>query len=115
MEDQGAATVFKSTDATAGSFSCEVGAAEINGDTLRGYVFHGTVGQQGPDGGIPYTDNFNEIQVQYKGNLNGDTLVALVIRYNAGVMTGMEAVGIATGNTSAWTGNAKEIKKLIVE
>lgn len=103
QEYGGVETVVKSTDAQSGTYSCELKATEVNGDTLRGYVFHGSVGSSGPDGGIAYTDNFDEVQVQYKGNLNNDTLYALVIRFNSGIPTSMESAMISTGNTANWT------------
>jgi len=97
-------TVTKSTDAQAGTYSCEIGVEVFAGDTTFGYVFHGEVGQNGPDAGFPYSDNFDEVRFQYKSDIAaGDTLMLLVIRFNGGVMGPMEGYQAAIGTQSSWT------------
>lgn len=104
-------TVTKSTDAVAGTYSCEIGVELVDQDTIFGYVFHGTTGQMGPDGGIPYTDNFDEIRFQYKSDIvTGDTLTIIVIRYENGAMVGnMEVVEAAVGTQANWTQGSASI------
>lgn len=73
-------------------------------DTTFGYVFHGTTGQNGPDGGIPYSDNFDEVRFQYKSDINSqDTAVLILIRFENGVMGAMESVDCAIGTQANWT------------
>lgn len=104
-EFQGVPTVFQSTDAQDGTYSCEISAALAGPqDTIFGYVFHGAIGQSGPSGGISYTSNVDEVQYHYKCDLAaGDTMFVLAIRYISGVMVGMEVVEAAVGTESAWT------------
>lgn len=100
----GMPTVFKSTDAQAGLYSCEITVQSNTTDTTFGYVFHGSVGNMGPDGGIPYSDNFDEVRFQYKSDIvSGDTLMVIAIRYNGGVMTSMDVVEAAIGTAGTWT------------
>lgn len=100
----GMPTVFKSTDAQAGLYSCEITVQSNATDTTFGYVFHGNTGNNGPDGGIPYSDSFDEVRFQYKSDIvSGDTLMVIAIRYTAGVMTSMDVVEAAQGTAGAWT------------
>jgi Secretion system C-terminal sorting domain len=100
----GVPTIAKSTDAQAGTYSCEISVAEVGTDTTFGYVFHGGTGQNGPDSGIPYSDNFDEVRFQYKSDIaSGDTLIIIVIRFNGGVMGQMEVVDAAFGTQANWT------------
>lgn len=105
-EFRGVATVLKSTDAQLGTYSAEIRAEEAGPapDTLFGYVYHGSVGGSGPDGGIAYTNTFDQVRVQYKSGLPvGDTLYLLVIRFNLGVMTEMLIEPAASGTVGSWT------------
>lgn len=104
-EWQGVAATNQSTDAQDGTYSVEL-SSEIGpaGDTVFGYVLHGTIGPSGPDGGIPYTDNIDEVRFQYKGDMPvGDTLYLLTIRFNLGVQVGMTLSPAAYGTTASWT------------
>lgn len=104
QENRGVATVFKSTDAQAGTYSCQIGAAAVGQDTTFGYVFHGSIGQMGPDGGIAYADNFDKVRFQFKSNLvTGDTLMFIAFRYTGGVMTQMDIVDAVSATQGAWT------------
>lgn len=105
-EWNGSPTVIKSTDAAIGSFSCEITSLEVGpwNDTVTGYVYHGTVGQGGPDGGIAYTDLFNEVRYQFKSDLAlGDTVYMIMMRFVSSVMVEMVALPAATGTNSGWT------------
>lgn len=105
QEFQGTATVIKSTDAQDGTYSCEM-IATVAGpqDTIFGFVYHGYIGQSGPENGIPYTSNVDEVQYQYKCDLApGDTLFVIAIRYIAGVQVGIDVVEAAVDTEAAWT------------
>ena len=65
-EYRGVATVTQSTDASDGTYSIKLTTQVVDGDTLSGYVFHGEVGQNGSEGGVPYSDNFDHIEFAYK-------------------------------------------------
>lgn len=107
-DQQGPPTVFRSTDAADGDYSAEISAVVVgpagNQDTLFGYIFQGTVGNNGPEGGIPYTSTFDEVQYQYKADLvAGDTLNILMIRLNSGIPGGLELYPAAYGTVNTWT------------
>lgn len=106
-DQQGPPTVFRSTDAADGNYSAEISVATAGPnmqDTIFGYIFHGTVGNNGPDGGISYTDNFDEVQYQYKADIaQGDTLFLLMIRFTGGVPSGIESYPAAYGTAANWT------------
>ncbi|MDG1331092.1 MAG: T9SS type A sorting domain-containing protein [Crocinitomicaceae bacterium] len=102
---QGIPTVFQSTDAQDGTYSCEL-TAELAGqqDTVFGYVMHGYTGPTGPSAGIAYNINFNEMQYYYKCDLAvGDTLFVIATRFIAGVPVTTAVVEAATGTASTWT------------
>tara|TARA_B100000508_G_scaffold137355_1_gene131639 strand:+ start:163180 stop:164568 length:1389 start_codon:yes stop_codon:yes gene_type:complete len=106
-EQPGPATVFQSTDAADAMYSAEIGAATFgpnDQDTTFGYIYHGSIGSNGPDGGITYADNFDEVQYQFKADLAvDDTLYLLIIRFNSGVPGGLELYPAAFGQVSTWT------------
>lgn len=103
-EWRGAPTVLKSTDASGGTYSCEITAVQVGPDTLFGYVYHGGVGQSGPESGIAYTDVFNEVRFQYKSDIQvDDTLYMIYMRFASSVMIEMNALPAAYGTQSTWT------------
>ena len=106
-DQPGPVTVFQSTDASDAMYSAEITAALAgpnNQDTIFGYIFHGSTGSNGPDGGISYTADFDEVQYQYKGDLvSGDTLYLITIRFTGGVPGAMEIYPATYGQTSTWT------------
>jgi hypothetical protein len=104
-EFQGIPTIIQSTDSQDGTYSCEL-RAEITAaqDTLFGYVMHGYVGSMGPQGGISYNVNFDEMQYYYQCDLAvGDTLFVIATRFIAGVPVSTEVVEAAVGTVSSWT------------
>jgi len=104
QEFQGVAVCSKSTTAQDGTYSALLEVAVVGTDTLTGYVFHGTVGQQGPDGGIPYTDAFNSVRVQVQSNIvTGDSAFMMMIRFNGGTIVDMNMSPIAIATNSNWT------------
>jgi len=105
-EYQGVPTVIKSADAQDGIYSAEIVAAEVGSmqDTAIGYVYHGSVGNAGPDGGISYTDNLDEVRFQYKCYMPvGDTLFMILIRYINGIPIELGVYPAAWGTQATWT------------
>jgi hypothetical protein len=106
-DQSGPPTLFQSNDAADGNYSAQLTAAAFGPsmqDTTFGYIFHGSVGNNGPDGGISYIDDFDEVQYQYKADLaTDDTLYLLVVRYNGGTQIGMDLYPAAFGQVSTWT------------
>ncbi|MCB9188394.1 MAG: T9SS type A sorting domain-containing protein [Flavobacteriales bacterium] len=107
-EWRGVAGVEKSTDATVGTYSVKLRSAiNPNNDTIFGYVYHGSVGSMGPDGGISYTSTFDEVTFDYQSDLPiGDTMYLFVIRFNGGSMTEMLVLPAAYGTHSTWQSNS---------
>jgi hypothetical protein len=105
-EYRGVTTVLKSSDAQLGNYSVELIAAEIgaNPDTVFGYVYQGSVGPSGPEFGIPYTAEFDEVRVQYESDLPvGDSLYMFMIRFNSsGIILEMIVEPIGYGTQSSW-------------
>lgn len=94
-------TVFKSLDAQEGLYSAKLGAAEIFGDTLGGFVLHGSLN---PVTGIPYTDNFEAVAVYYKIDLQpNDSLYLVIIRKANGNIVDYQIKPFAFGPATSWT------------
>lgn len=101
-EFYGVAAVTQSSDAQDGVSSVRLETILIGSDTLSGYVFHG--GGSGVDSGIPYTDNFEAISLQFKSDLPvGDTLFMIAIRYQFGTAIESNVMPVGYGTNSAWT------------
>lgn len=103
----GVPTVVKSTDAQIGTYSAEIRSVAYGpaGDTAFGYVFHGSTGAMGPDGGIPYTASFNTIKFQYKCDLPvaNDSVYIYMIRFLGGTIVDYAVEPVVGGTTSTWT------------
>lgn len=70
-EWRGVPGLEKSTSASDGAYSVILKSdTTVEGDTIFGFVAHGTVGSMGPDGGIVYTDIFDEVTFDYKSELD---------------------------------------------
>lgn len=110
-EWRGVPGIEKSTDASVGNYSVKINSSiNPNNDTIFGYVYHGTTGSQGPDGGIAYTSTFDEITFDYKSSLgNGDTLSIFLIRFSGGSMVDMQILNGATGIHTSWTSQSISI------
>jgi hypothetical protein len=94
-------TVFKSTDTQEGTYAAKLGVAEIFGDTLGGFVLHGSLN---PVTGIPYTDNFEAVIVNYKIDLQpGDSLYLILVRKSNGTIVDYQIKPFAFGPAVAWT------------
>ncbi|CAG5076577.1 T9SS type A sorting domain-containing protein [Parvicella tangerina] len=107
-EWRGVAGLEKSTSASDGTYSVLLKSdTTMQGDTIFGYVTQGTVGAMGPDGGIAYTDTFDEVTFDYMSDMDpGDTLYLYIIRFNGGAMTEFLSIPAAYGNVSTWTANS---------
>ena len=103
-EYRGVAVTSKSTTAQEGSYSVLLETVALDDDTLVGYVLHGTLGANGPDGGIAYTSAFDAVRVQCQSNiLTGDTLYMLMIRFSGGTLIDFEMLPVVGGVNSSWT------------
>jgi len=94
-------TIFKSTDAQEGLYSAKLGAAVIFGDTLGGFVSHGSLS---PVTGIPYSDNFEAVAVNYKIDLQpNDSLYLVIVRKANGNIVDYQIKPFAFGPATNWT------------
>ena len=94
-------TVFKSTDAQQGNYAAKIGVAEMFSDSVGGYVLHGSLN---PLVGIPYTDNFEAVAVNYKIDLQpNDSLYLVVVRKNNGNIVDYHLKPFAFGPATSWT------------
>ncbi len=94
-------TVFQSTDASHGTYSAELRVAVNYGDTIAGFVQHGDLAT---GTGIPYTDNFEAVVVEYKMDLQpNDSLYLVIFRYNAGTPVDFQVKPFAYGTVGSWT------------
>lgn len=72
-------------------------------DTLFAYAFLGQVGNQGPDGGFPYTSNVDQLKGYYKGTIMpNDTAIAMVMKFLGGNLISMDMLPITTSQSN-WT------------
>lgn len=106
-DQPGPPTVFQSSDAADAMYSAEISATAFGPnqqDTSFGYIFHGAIGNNGPEGGISYSDNFDEVQFQFKADMEvDDTLYLLVLRFNNGTPLGLNMFPAAYGQVGTWT------------
>lgn len=95
-------TVFQSSDASHGNFSAQLGVALNYGDTISGFVAHGDLNT---NTGIPYTDNFEAVVVEYKIDLQpNDSLYLVLVRYNGGTPVDFQVKPFAFGAAiGTWT------------
>jgi hypothetical protein len=95
-------TVFQSSDASHGNFSAQLGVALNYGDTIAGFVAHGDLNT---NTGIPYTDNFEAVVVEYKIDLQpNDSLYLVLVRYNGGMPVDFQVKPFAFGAPiGTWT------------
>jgi hypothetical protein len=92
----------KSTDAQHLNYSIMLQNVLVNNDTAFAYTFLGTA-NNGPDGGIPYAANVDEVNGYYKGTVGtGDTAFVLIIKFLAGNVASMDMLPIFTSQTG-WT------------
>ncbi len=94
--------VTKSSDAQNGSFSVKLKNADDNGNITFSYVYLGTIDNDGPSGGFPYTSNFNKVNGYYKCNmLTGDTGTMILVKFVGG--NPIYDIGQFYGSVNSWT------------
>ena len=100
----GTSLLTKSTDANDGNYSAKFESKIYGTDTLTSYVLHGEIGNNGPEAGIPYDHSFEAFAVDFKGDLQpDDTLKLLMIRYLNGSIVDFQIKPILYGTQSTWT------------
>jgi hypothetical protein len=101
-EFSGTPHVTKSADAQSGTYSVRLDNYLRGADTLGAYVYLGSIGAVGPNGGISYTDPFDEINGYYKCDMVGlDSAAVIIVKFDAGVPAiFMHSIG---GQQSNWT------------
>lgn len=101
----GTPAVLQSTDAQDQTYAVDLLSVEYGPypDTTFGYVYQGSIGSMGPDGGISYTDAFDEVRVYYKADLSaGDTAFLMMLRFQSGVMIEQTMVPVATSTQATY-------------
>lgn len=94
--------VSKSTDAQLGTYSVKLENGEDNGEIIFSYVYIGTIGDDGPSGGVPYTSNFNKVKGFFKCDIPaGDTSVMILVKFIGG--NPVYGFGTFTGTQNSWT------------
>ncbi len=79
--------VLKETDSHQGSFACKLKTEIILSDTIFGYCVFGSAGEDGPEGGFPYTQKPDSIVGWYKSDVNpADSALLLVVFSNGGIL-----------------------------
>jgi hypothetical protein len=98
-QDQGTRNASKSNDAHSGSYSMRL---DNSVDSTFGYFFMGHVGENGPDGGEPYTSDIDSVIGWYKCDMKtGDTAQVLVFKFSSSDTQLMFFP--LTGTVSTWT------------
>lgn len=79
---QGNGGVTKSEDAYSGDYSVKLQSILNEEDTAFSYFFHGYMSQDGPGGGIVYSEDFDGVSGYYKSDMaEYDSAVLMVIKY----------------------------------
>ncbi len=73
--------VIKYEDAYSGDYAVKLQSYynEENDDTAFSYVFLGRTGEDGPESGIPYTSDFDQISGYYKYNMQEDDSATILL------------------------------------
>jgi hypothetical protein len=78
-ENQG---IEKSVDAYSGEYSVQLKSVLSGLDTIFSFVYQGYLTNDGPGGGIPYSENFDGISGYYKCNMaEHDSATILVVKF----------------------------------
>lgn len=77
-------SITKSTDAHQGSFAAKLQTNIYGQDTMFGYIVFGKVGNNGPDGGFPYTQKPDSITGWFKSDFgtNDSGLILVMFKLN---------------------------------
>lgn len=105
--DQGSTFIGATASADAQHLSKSVqltnGVINNGQDTAFAYVYLGALGDSGPESGIPYSSNVDQIKGYYKGTIGtNDTAIVLVIKFFSGSMVSMDLGKIYTSQSN-WT------------
>lgn len=74
--------VTKVTDSHSGMYACKAETKVINNDTTFGYVVFGKTGENGPEGGYPYTQKPDSIVGWYKSNIVSSDSALLLVSFS---------------------------------
>jgi len=95
--------VTRSTDCVCGNYSVKMETKLMGQDTIFGFVLHGDAGEEGPAGGIPYTDQVNTINGWYKYDIMPDDTAIILVQLKSGGDTLSEDLISITGTQDTWT------------
>jgi hypothetical protein len=99
----GADYILKSNDASNLNSSLKISTLELDGDTSFGFALLGSIANEGPSGGIPFSIPIDSIIFDAKFELlNDDTANVLIILKNNGIPIDMNIFQI-DGLQSEWT------------
>ncbi len=93
----------KSTDKVGGNYSIRLESIINGNDTAFGFALHGQIGNNGPEGGIPYSDVVDTIKGWYKyATQPGDSNNILIEFKNGGNIVSQDLIKFA-GTQNTWT------------
>jgi len=99
----GVPTTYQSTDASDGMYSARLTVEEIGSgpDTTFGFVLHG---DPNFTFGLPYTDAFDNISVDYKSNMGSeDTLYMVLAKFMGGIPISQDVIPVGNGSQATFT------------
>lgn len=92
----------KSEDAYSGNYSVKMQTLLVGEDTAFTFIYHGYVTDDGPGGGIPYSETFDRVSGYYKADLVAeDSAVMILIKY-LNMVPAMSFAKIGT-DAAEWT------------
>ncbi|MDA3912099.1 MAG: T9SS type A sorting domain-containing protein [Bacteroidales bacterium] len=93
---------IKSTDAYSGNFSIELKPVLVDEDSIFSFFYLGRIGDEGPGGGMIYTDAFNQVKGYYKADMAvDDSATIYIVKYYGD--TPSETITKLGGVQSNWT------------
>ncbi len=96
-------TVTKSSDSQHGNQSIRMESMINGNDSLFGYIIHGDIGDNGPEGGIPYTSVVDTFKFWTKYDIQpGDSATVAVFLKNGGIPFTFDVFKIPAGTQSSW-------------
>lgn len=99
----GQVVATKSTDKVGGNYSLRLESIINGNDTAFGYALHGQTGQNGPQGGIPYTDIVDTIKGWYKYDIQTGDSANIFVEFRFGGSTVSMDVIKFIGTQNTWT------------
>jgi hypothetical protein len=93
---------IKSDDAYSGLYSLELRSMLINEDSVFSIVYLGAIDDNGPSGGIAYTDAFDQVKGYYKCNMSAnDSASIYIVKYYGATVS--ESISKLGGVHDTWT------------